>query len=53
MKLNHHVLFLKQCKKEGVIPKIMYTKSSTNRNKNDKELKETMNKARNDVLQWR
>ena len=53
MKTNHHVLFLKRCKKEGVIPKGMCMKNNINNNKNDKILEDAKRKMRNNVLQWR
>jgi hypothetical protein len=52
MKINQHIIFLKQCKEEGVIPDGMHLNNVTNINKNNRLLKNTMIKIRNNMLQW-
>jgi len=52
-KINHHIIFLKQCKKEGVIPHGMHLNHTTNTNKNKKLIDDTMIKMRNNTLNWR
>lgn len=53
MKINEHIIFLKQCKKEDVIPNGICLKNTANINKNNKLLADTMIKIRNNILEWR
>ena len=50
-KLEQHVEFLQQCKQHDLIPKGLTLKNTTKSMKNDKVLKSTMYKIRNNVLE--
>lgn len=53
MTLEQHIKFLKECKRQDVIPKGMFIKSKTNIPKNKHVVQETMNKIRNNTLEFR
>ena len=50
MKTNQHISFLKQCKREMIIPQGMYLYNVTGVTENDHLLRQTMNKMRNNTL---
>ncbi len=50
-KLTEHIQFLKQYKQHNVIPNFLKLKDTTEINKNQKLLKQTMHKIRNNTLQ--
>lgn len=53
MKINQHIIFLKQCKKEDVIPNGMHLNNVKNINKNKILLYKTMKTIKNNMLEWR
>ena len=53
MRMNQHIIFLKQCKKENVIPNGMYLNNVTSNIKNNRLLINTMSKIRNNMLPMR
>ena len=52
VKITEHIVFLKQCKREGVIPRGMYVNNMTNISRNNRLILQTMIKIRNNTLEW-
>jgi hypothetical protein len=52
MKIDEHIIFLKKCKQNNVIPKGLYIKNTTHHHKNDQLLNKTMQQLRNNLLDF-